>query len=85
LTDAEKLAQREAWAPFTSQSGTYEIKGTSVVHQPIITKAPAPAGGYAGNVFAGFQSVKIEGNTMIRTATSADGKSVTTTTFRRLE
>ena len=84
LTDAEKLAQRDAWAPFTANSGTYEIKGSGIVHHQLVAKAPAPAKGYADTV-AGFENVRIDGNTMVRTAKSADGKSETRTTFTRLE
>jgi hypothetical protein len=85
LTDAEKLAQREAWAPFTANGGTYEVKGSSVIHHQLVAKAPAPSAGYAAETLAGFESVKIEGNTMVRIAKTADGKGVVTTTFTRLE
>jgi hypothetical protein len=85
LTDAEKLAQREAWAPFTANGGTYEVKGNSVIHHQMVSKVPAPAAGYAAETLAGFESVKIEGNTMVRTAKTADGKGVVTTTFMRVE
>jgi hypothetical protein len=64
LTDAEKLAQREAWAPFTANSGTYEIKGSGIIHHQLVAKAPAPATGYADTV-AGFENVRIDGNTML--------------------
>ena len=85
LTDAEKLARFEAWAPFTAHAGTYEIKGTTVIHNNLVNKNPPPATGIypaASNV---FENVRIEGNTMVRTAKSADGKSVTTSTYTRLE
>lgn len=83
LTDAEKLARYEAWAPFTSSGGTYEIKGTTITHRPVVSKAPAPATGYADGPI--FMNVKIEANRIVRTATSADGKSFTTATYTRVE
>ena len=45
LTDAEKIAAYEAWAPFTAHAGTYEIKGTTIVHHQIVSKGPTPATG----------------------------------------
>jgi hypothetical protein len=85
LTDAEKLARYEAWSPFTAHAGTYEMKGTTIIHSNLVNKNPPPETGIyppASNV---FENVKIEGNTMVRVAKSADGKSVTTTTYTRIE
>ncbi|MGE4063210.1 MAG: hypothetical protein AB7E79_07555 [Rhodospirillaceae bacterium] len=38
LTDAEKVARYEQWAPFQSNAGTYEIKGTTFTTRPILAK-----------------------------------------------
>ena len=38
LTDAEKLARFEQWNPFTAQSGTYEIAGTTLTRRPVVAK-----------------------------------------------
>jgi hypothetical protein len=38
LTDAEKIARYEQWEPFTANSGTYEIKGTTIIRRPIVAK-----------------------------------------------
>ena len=39
LTDAEKIARYEQWGPFTANSGTYEIKGTTLTMRPIVAKS----------------------------------------------
>ena len=38
LTDAEKIARYDQWQPFTANSGTYEIKGTTLTRRPIVAK-----------------------------------------------
>ena len=38
LTDAEKIARFEQWNPFTAQSGTYEIAGTTLTRRPVVAK-----------------------------------------------
>lgn len=37
-TDAEKLARYEQWQPFAANSGTYEIKGSTLTRRPIVAK-----------------------------------------------
>jgi hypothetical protein len=39
LTDAEKIARYEQWGPFTANSGTYEVKGTTLTIRPIVAKS----------------------------------------------
>ncbi len=39
LTDAEKIARFTEWSPFVANSGTYEIKGSTVVRHPIVAKS----------------------------------------------
>ena len=39
LTDAEKIARYEQWGPFTANSGTYEIKGTTISMRAIVAKS----------------------------------------------
>jgi hypothetical protein len=85
VTDAEKIAAYEAWAPLNTHAGTYEIKGNTIIHHQMVSKAPTPA---AGRPPAGgplLTDARIEANTIVRTVKSADGKSVTTTTYTRLE
>jgi hypothetical protein len=81
LTDAEKLARYEDWLPVTANSGTYEVKGTTLIRHPLVAKAsPAP------DAADPIRELRFEGNdTMIQIAKSADGKSETRRTYRRLE
>jgi hypothetical protein len=39
LTDAEKIARYEQWNPFTANSGTYEVKGSTLQMHPIVAKS----------------------------------------------
>lgn len=84
LTDAEKLARYEDWLPVVAISGTYEIKGTTLIRRPLVNKgSPAPGEKtYPENT----RELKFEGNDkMLQINKSADGKSMTTRTFMRLE
>jgi hypothetical protein len=82
-TDAEKLAAYEMWSPFTANSGTYELKGTTLTRHPLVAKnvevmtSNPPAVG----------EVKIQGNTMVVTSKSAAGQPVSETqlTLTRVE
>ena len=85
LTDAEKIAAYEAWAPLNTHAGTYEIKGTTIIHHQIVSKAPTPAAGRPPEGGPLLTDARIQANTIVRTVKSADGKSVTTTTYTRLE
>jgi len=38
LTDAEKIARYEQWRPFASNSGSYEIKGSTLIRSVIVSK-----------------------------------------------
>jgi hypothetical protein len=38
LTDAEKVARFEQWSPFTANSGTFELKGTTLSRRPTVAK-----------------------------------------------
>jgi hypothetical protein len=39
LTDAEKIARYEQWRGFAANSGTYEIKGSTLSTRPIVAKS----------------------------------------------
>jgi len=39
LTDAEKIARFTEWSPFVANSGTYEIKGSTVIRHQIVSKS----------------------------------------------
>jgi hypothetical protein len=38
LTDAEKIARYEHWKPFAANSGTYEIKGSTITKRAMVAK-----------------------------------------------
>jgi len=38
LTDAEKLARYEEWAPYAASAGTYEVKGNTIINHNIVAK-----------------------------------------------
>lgn len=40
LTDAEKIARYEQWAPFIANAGTYEVKGSTLTLRPMVAKNP---------------------------------------------
>ena len=41
LTDPEKIALYEQWRPFTANSGTYEIKGSTLIRRAIAKNVDA--------------------------------------------
>jgi hypothetical protein len=57
LTDAEKVARYEDWQPVTANSGTYQIKGTTLTRHPLVDKG-SPAPGTTDAV----RELKFEGN-----------------------
>jgi hypothetical protein len=84
LTDAEKLARYEDWLAVTANSGTYEIKGTTLTRRQLVAKG-SPAPGRTTYEDA-IRELRFEGNDrMLQSVKSADGKSVTTRTYMRLE
>jgi len=38
LTDAEKIARFTEWSPLVANSGTYEIKGSTILRHPMVAK-----------------------------------------------
>jgi hypothetical protein len=84
LTDAEKLARYEDWLAVTANSGTYEIKGTTLIRRQLVAKG-SPAPGRTTYEDA-VRELRFEGNDkMFQTVKAADGKSVTTRAYMRLE
>jgi hypothetical protein len=82
-TDAEKLAMYDMWQPIAANSGTYEIKGTTLTRRAsvaknvgVMTTAPPNVGEF-----------KIQGNTLVLTNKSAAGQPVSETrlTLTRVE
>ena len=83
LTDAEKVARYEMWNLFTANSGTYEVKGTTLTTKPVVAKnagVMTPQG-------IGTREFKIDGKTLTLVQKSAAGQPVsqTTTKLTRVE
>ena len=69
LTDAEKIARFEQWNLFSANSGTFEIKGTTLTRRPIVAKNE--------QVMANppiTEEVQMDGNDLWITAKSAPGQ-----------
>lgn len=81
LTDAEKLAQYEVWNPFTANSGTYQVTGSTLTTSPMVAKNPGVMGGTQTREF------RIDGNTLTLIQKSAAGQPAgeTRTKLTRLE
>jgi hypothetical protein len=80
LTDADKIARYEFWAPVIAQAGTYELKGNVVTQRNLVAKGPL------GTV---VREVRLEdgGKTMVEIQKSAPGQpaSETRRTFTRVD
>ena len=59
LTDAEKLARFEEWNMFTANSGTYEIRGSTITMHPLVAKNQGVMDGAPFD-----RSFSLEGNTL---------------------
>lgn len=83
LTDAEKLARYNEWAPLTAQSGTFETKGSTLTRRALVAKNVGAMTAKNPNV----QEFKLEGNTLWLTGRSAAGQpaSETRTKFTRVQ
>ena len=73
LTDAEKIARFEQWNELTANSGTYEIRGTTIIRHPMVAKnvtvmTPDPANPPVPQAFT------VKGDTMWLTSKSAPGQ-----------
>lgn len=74
LTDAEKIARYDMWGPFTANSGTYEVKGTTLTTRPLAAKnVNAMTGTGQAREF------KIDGKTLTLVQKSAAGQPVSET------
>ncbi len=54
LTDAEKIAKYEEWAPYAASAGTYEVKGDTLITHNVVAKQ---ASGMTGTDVATFKFV----------------------------
>jgi hypothetical protein len=82
LTDAEKMARFEAWNRFTANSGTYEVKGSTLTTTPLVAKNPSAMQGRGQ-----AREFKLAGSTLTLISKSAEGQpaSETRTTLTRVE
>jgi hypothetical protein len=82
LTDAEKLARYEEWAPVAAQGGTYKVAGGKLTRTPTVAKSVAAVTG--GSVES---DIKITGDTMVLTSHAPAGRPARETkiTFTRVE
>ncbi len=82
LTDVEKVARFEQWNPYTAQSGTYEIAGTTLTRRPVVAKNVAVMTTNPPIVSA----FTLDGNTLVLVTKSAEGQpaSETRTTLTRV-
>ena len=67
LTDAEKLAKYEEWAPFAASAGAYEIKGNTMVTRNLIAKQVKGVG------LTEEATIQFAGDTFTATAKSPPG------------
>lgn len=71
LTDAEKLARYDEWAPFSASAGAYEVRGNTIVTHNIVAKQVRGVGMTEEATF------KFEGpDTFVATAKSPPGAPV---------
>ena len=60
LTDAEKIAAFDEWNPLTANSGTFELKGSTLSRTLLVAKNVGAMSATTPNV----QQVKLDGNTL---------------------
>jgi len=82
MTDAEKLARYEEWAPLTAQSGTYQLKGNTLIRRVIVAKVGANMTGVDQPPIQ--VTLADNGKTLVLSGKTVDGKSDFRRTFTRL-
>ena len=60
LTDADKIARFEEWQPLTANSGTFEVKGSSLITRPLVAKNV----GVMASTDPVVREFKLEGDTL---------------------
>ena len=60
LTDADKVARYEEWNPFTANTGTFEIKGSTLMRRMLVAKNVGVMSSTTPNV----HEFKLEGDTL---------------------
>lgn len=74
LTDAEKIARFEQWAPFRANAGTYELKGSTLTMNVMVAKSQERMTS-AATVTA---EIKLEGSNILWLGPSGSGPSALT-------
>ena len=77
LTDAEKIESYEVWKPFSANSGTYQVNGTTLTLRPLVAKNPSVM---AWPPYT--RDFRIQGNTLTLIEKSAPGQPASETRIR---
>jgi len=79
LTDAEKIARHDEWAPFGAAAGTYEIRGDTLVTHNVVAKA-------ARNMSLTEQATiqQVDANTFVATTPPGEPNAGRQTTYSRV-
>lgn len=85
LTDAQKVQRYEEWVPFVANSGTYEIKGSTLIHRAIVAKNETVMRDSTGGGVNQPTEFKIDGKTLWLTTRNLQTKSETRGRYTRLE
>jgi hypothetical protein len=78
LTDAEKIARYEEWAPYAASAGTYEIKGNRLITHNVVAKM------VRGMTLTEEAAIKFEGNTFVASPLPGQPNSDRQTTYTRV-
>ena len=78
LTDAEKIARYDEWAPYAASAGTYEVKGDTLITHNVVAKM------VRGMTLTEQATIKFEGDTFIARPKPGEPNSDRQTTYTRL-
>ena len=81
LTDKEKIARYNEWAPFGASAGTYEVKGNTLITHAIVAKN---AGGMTVGATEEATIQRIDGGTFVATPPPGQPNSGRQTTYTRV-
>ena len=79
LSDAEKIALHDEWAPFGAMSGTYEVNGNTLITHNIVAK------NVKGMNLTEKAAIRFEGDTFIAHPLPGEPNSDRETTYTRLK
>lgn len=78
LTDAEKIARYDEWAPYAASAGTCEVKGNTLITHNVVAKM------VMGMTLTEEATIKFEGNTFVASPMPGQPNSGRQTTYTRL-